>query len=446
VSSLRGRLDHWLTHDRRVLMMSLAAGLPGVLVSLALLWAGDYSGRLRWTLMLLVVVLWWGVSYGLRDRVRFPLQTISNLLAALREEDFSIRARGSRRHDPLGEVLIEVNALADTLRSQRMGALDATGLLRAVMEEIPVAVFAFDPDRRLRLVNRAGERLLARPSERLIGLDAETLGLASSLEHEHPPTIAATFPGGSGRWEVRNKVFRQGGLPLELLVLTDVSRSLRDEERQAWQRLIRVIGHEINNSLAPIKSIAHSLERLLGRDPKPEDWDADMRSGLAVIGSRADSLGRFTAAYAQLARLPAPALREVSIETLVPRAADLERRMAVAVQAGPGVTVQADPDQIEQLLINIIRNAVDATLPTGGRVAIGWETSDVHVCILVEDEGPGLPNTSNLFVPFFTTKPEGSGIGLVLSRQIAEAHGGSLTLENRSPGPGCRAMLTLPLA
>jgi two-component system nitrogen regulation sensor histidine kinase NtrY len=426
--------------------MSLAAGLPGVLVSLALLWAGDYSGRLRWTLMLLVVVLWWGVSYGLRDRVRFPLQTISNLLAALREEDFSIRARGSRRHDPLGEVLIEVNALADTLRSQRMGALDATGLLRAVMEEIPVAVFAFDPDRRLRLVNRAGERLLARPSERLIGLDAETLGLASSLEHEHPPTIAATFPGGSGRWEVRNKVFRQGGLPLELLVLTDVSRSLRDEERQAWQRLIRVIGHEINNSLAPIKSIAHSLERLLGRDPKPEDWDADMRSGLAVIGSRADSLGRFTAAYAQLARLPAPALREVSIETLVPRAADLERRMAVAVQAGPGVTVQADPDQIEQLLINIIRNAVDATLPTGGRVAIGWETSDVHVCILVEDEGPGLPNTSNLFVPFFTTKPEGSGIGLVLSRQIAEAHGGSLTLENRSPGPGCRAMLTLPLA
>jgi len=443
---LRRRLDHWLTHDRRVLMMSLAAGLPGVLVSLALLWAGDYSGRLRWTLTLLVVVLWWGVSYGLRDRVRFPLQTISNLLAALREEDFSIRARGSRRHDPLGEVLIEVNALADTLRSQRMGALDATGLLRAVMEEIPVAVFAFDPDRRLRLVNRAGERLLSRPSERLIGLDAETLGLASSLEHEHPPTIAATFPGGSGRWEVRNKVFRQGGLPLELLVLTDVSRSLRDEERQAWQRLIRVIGHEINNSLAPIKSIAHSLERLLGRDPKPEDWDADMRSGLAVIGSRADSLGRFTAAYAQLARLPAPALREVSIETLVPRAADLERRMAVAVQAGPGVTVQADPDQIEQLLINIIRNAVDATLPTGGRVAIGWETSDVHVCILVEDEGPGLPNTSNLFVPFFTTKPEGSGIGLVLSRQIAEAHGGSLTLENRSPGPGCRAMLTLPLS
>jgi two-component system nitrogen regulation sensor histidine kinase NtrY len=295
-------------------------------------------------------------------------------------------------------------------------------------------------------VNGAGERLLARPSERLIGLDADVLGLASSLEHEHSPTIAATFPGGSGRWEVRKKVFRQGGLPLELLVLTDVSRSLRDEERQAWQRLIRVIGHEINNSLAPIKSIAHSLERLISRAPKPDDWEADMRGGLAVIGSRADSLGRFTAAYAQLARLPAPALRPVSIAALVPRAADLERRTTVAVHAGPAVTVQADADQLEQLLINIIRNAVDATQTTGGHVSIGWELADGRLRIFVDDEGPGLPNTSNLFVPFFTTKPEGSGIGLVLSRQIAEAHGGTLTLENRNPGPGCRALLLLPLS
>jgi len=315
-----------------------------------------------------------------------------------------------------------------------------------VMEEIPVAVFAFDPGRRLRLVNRAGERLLDQPSERLIGLDADALGLAAALEHEHSPTISTTFPGASGRWEVRTKVFRQGGLPLELLVLTDVSRSLRDEERQAWQRLIRVIGHEINNSLAPIKSIAHSLERLLTREPRAHDWESDMRGGLAVIGSRADSLGRFTAAYAQLARLPAPALRDVSIGELVPRAADLERRMPVAVHAGPAVSLQADPDQLEQLLINIIRNAVDATLPTGGGVSIGWEMADSAVRILVDDEGPGLPNSSNLFVPFFTTKPEGSGIGLVLSRQIAEAHGGSLSLENRTPASGCRAVLTLPLA
>lgn len=446
MTDVRAAWRRWLTYDRRVFFMALLAGLPGTLVAMLLLWAGDHSSKLRWTLSILVGVAWIGIAWGLRERVVFPLQTLSNLLAALREEDFSIRARGSRRDDPLGEVLIEVNALADTLRTQRMGALDATSLLRAVMEEIPVAVFAFDPERRLRLVNRAGERLLARPAERLLGLPADAVGLSACLAHDHSPTYAGTFPGGSGRWEVRTKAFRQGGLPVELLVLTDVSRSLRDEERQAWQRLIRVLGHEINNSLAPIKSIANSLERMLGREQKAPDWDTDLSEGLAVISARADSLGRFTAAYAQLARLPAPTLRPVQLPALLSRVAGLEGRQSVLVTGGPPLTVQADADQLEQLLINLIRNAVDATMQqAGGVVRVSWARREHAVVVYVDDDGPGLSNTANLFVPFFTTKPGGSGIGLVLSRQIAEAHGGSLTLENRAPGPGCRATLVLPL-
>ncbi len=227
--------------------------------------------------------------------------------------------------------------------------------------------------------------------------------------------------------------------------MTDVSRSLRDEERQAWQRLIRVIGHEINNSLAPIKSIAHSLERLVVRDPKPADWDSDMRDGLQVIGSRADALGRFTAAYAQLARLPAPTIEPVSLGTLVTRVAGLEQRVAVKVEGGPAVTVPADAAQLEQLLINLVRNAADAALATGGGMRVSWTLSDARVRVRVDDDGPGVSNPANLFVPFFTTKPGGSGIGLVLCRQIAEAHGGTVTLENRQPGPGCRAELILPL-
>ena len=436
---------NWLTHDRRVWLMALGAGLPGTAIALILLWRGDFSSKVQWTLTLFVVGLWWGVSVALRDRVVYPLQTLSNLLAALREEDFSIRARGQRRNDPLGEVLLEMNALADTLREQRLGALEATSLLRAVMEEIPVAVFAFDPDRRLRVVNRAGERLLARPVERLLGRTAEELGLAQCLTMSGPTSASLTFPGGTGRWEVRSGHFRQGGIPLELLVMTDVSRSLRDEERQAWQRLIRVIGHEINNSLAPIKSIANSLERLLLRDPKPADWEGDMRDGLQVIGGRADSLGRFTAAYAQLARLPAPTIEPVPLPALVARVAGLERRLSVRVDGGPNVIVHADAAQLEQLLINLVRNAADAALVTAGGVHVGWGLADSRVRVWVEDEGPGVSNPANLFVPFFTTKPGGSGIGLVLCRQIAEAHGGTVTLDNRLPGPGCRAELVLPL-
>ncbi len=436
---------NWLTHDRRVWLMALGAGLPGTGIALILLWRGDFSSKVQWTLTLFIVGLWWGVSVALRDRVVYPLQTLSNLLAALREEDFSIRARGQRRNDPLGEVLLEMNALADTLREQRLGALEATSLLRAVMEEIPVAVFAFDPDRRLRVVNRAGERLLARPIERLLGRTADELGLAQCLTMSGPTSASLTFPGGTGRWEVRSGHFRQGGIPLELLVMTDVSRSLRDEERQAWQRLIRVIGHEINNSLAPIKSIANSLERLVVREPKPADWEIDMRDGLQVIGGRADSLGRFTAAYAQLARLPAPTIEPVPLQALVARVAGLERRLSVRVDGGPKVIVNADAAQLEQLLINLVRNAADAALVTAGGVHVGWGLADGRVRVWVEDEGPGVSNPANLFVPFFTTKPGGSGIGLVLCRQIAEAHGGTVTLDNRLAGPGCRAELVLPL-
>jgi signal transduction histidine kinase len=255
----------------------------------------------------------------------------------------------------------------------------------------------------------------------------------------------AAFPGGSGRWEVRRTHFRQGGLPHQLLVLSDLRRALREEELKAWQRIVRVIGHELNNSLAPIKSISGSLQSLINRDSRPEDWKDDMQRGLAVIESRSESLSRFMAAYAKLAKLPAPRFQPVDIGALLRRVVALETRLQVDLQAGPDLTIQADGDQIEQLVINLIRNAVDASLETGGGVLLGWQRSGGHLDIFVRDEGAGLPNTSNLFVPFFTTKPGGSGIGLVLSRQIAEAHGGWLSMENRGEATGCEARLRLPV-
>jgi len=435
-----------LTHDRRVLLLAVLAGLPGSLLSLGLIWFGDFSPRVQWTATILVGSLWLGFAFALQDTVVRPLQTLSNLLAALREEDFSFRARG-RGEDALGEAMSEVNALAETLRQQRLGALEATALLRKVMEEIDVAVFAFDADRRLRLVNGAGQRLFRRPEEQLLGRMASEMGLAGALDVGAPRVLELSFPGGAGRWEARRGTFRQAGLPLQLLVLSDVSRTLREEERQAWQRLIRVIGHELNNSLAPIRSIAGSLEALVVREPRPPDWDEDMRRGLAIITARSAALSRFMEAYARLARLPPPQFGSVDVGPLVRRVAGLETRVKVAVRAGPEVQVRADGDQLEQLLINLVRNAADASLESGGAVTMGWGAPNGGrmLEVWVDDEGPGLPNTANLFVPFFTTKPEGSGIGLVLSRQIAEAHGGVLTLANRQPGPGCRAHLRLPM-
>jgi len=434
-----------LAYERRILARALLAGLSGSAIAIILLWTGSASSKLAWTLTIFIVVSWLGFAFSAQNRVTFPLRTLSNMLAALHEGDFSIRARGAGRNDALGEVLHEMNALGETLRLQRLGALEATALLRKVMEEIDVAVFALDSDSRLRLINRAGERILNRPAERALGRTAAELGIENLLTIDTPHIAQIAFPGKMGKWEIHRGNFREGGKPHHLLLISDLSQALREEERLAWQRLIRVIGHELNNSLAPIKSVAENLSGLITRKDRPSDWEDDMRHGLTVIAGRSDGLARFMNAYARLARLPAPQLRPVEVGTWILRAASLDPRKQIPVIPGPDLTIQADSDQLDQVLINLVKNAVDAAMETGGGVQVGWDKRNGFLEVWVRDEGPGIPSASNLFVPFFTTKPGGSGIGLVLSRQIAEAHGGSLSLENVTSGRGCEARLRLPL-
>lgn len=437
-----------LKFEKRVTFLALAAGFPAVCLCAFLLWYDNYSARVQWTADLFLAIFWLSIAFNLKQRIVRPLQTLSNILAAIREGDYSIRGRRAAVGDALGEVMLEVNDLGRTLREQRIGALEANALLRTVMAEIDVAVFAFDGEQRLRLVNRAGERLLAQPSTRLLGRTSSELGLAACFsreEGEGPHTMQMVFPGGFGRWDIRHSTFREGGAQHQLLVLTDLSQTLREEERTAWQRLLRVLGHELNNSLAPIKSVAGSLADLLTLQPRPTDWGDDMHRGLEVISSRADSLARFIESYSKLARLPQPRFEPLNIGSLVQRVVSLETRLPVNVVAGPDLVIKGDDVQLEQLLINLVRNAVDASMETKGNVGVGWTQSNGQVELWISDEGPGLASTANLFVPFFTTKAKGSGIGLVLSRQIAEAHGGTLTLENRSGKRGCEALLRLPI-
>jgi two-component system nitrogen regulation sensor histidine kinase NtrY len=437
----------FLVHERRVALAALAAGLPAVIVAEALLWAGDATPtpKVQWTLTLLIVGVWLGFAATVRERVASPLRTLANLLEAMREGDYSIRARAAAGEDALGDVMEQVNEMAATLRNQRLGALEATTLLRKVMEEINVAVFAFDSERKLRLVNKAGEKLLGQPVERLMNADAATVGLAEFLEDEPVRTVQRGFNGQQGRWGMSRSVFREGGLPHQLLVISDLTRPLREEELKAWQRIVRVLGHELNNSLTPIKSIAGSLESLLAKEPLPEDWRDDTRRGLSVIASRSESLNRFMSSYARLAKLPRPDLAAVDLGPLIERVAKLETRLAVKVEGGPPVILEMDRDQIEQVFINLVRNGVDASLETGGGVSIGWARGALTTIeIWVRDQGPGLSNTANLFVPFFTTKPGGSGIGLVLCRQVIEGHGGTLILRNVTEGQGCEAIVAMP--
>ena len=432
-----------LSYQRVIPGLALASGVPAVIVSLVLLWSGDFAARTQWTLTVVVVMVWISLIILLRERLIRPLHAVSNMLEALREGDYSLRTRAPGREDALGLILYEVNELAQTFHDQRLDALEASNLLTRVLSVIDVALFAFDEDGELRLLNRAGEKLLGRPPEELLGSNADDLGLAVCLSGKTPRVMDFAIDDRFGRWELRRRTFRGDGRPHRLVVLADLSQVLREEQRLAWQRLIRVLSHEINNSLTPIKSIAESLDRLLDREIGSEEI-GDLRDGLRVIGGRSEALGRFMSSYAQLARLPRPEKRSVDVQEWVTRVAALEARLPVEVDSGPAITIHADGDQLDQLLINLVENAADAALETGGGARIRWSESDHFVELEVEDDGPGLAQTANLFVPFFTTKPTGSGIGLALGRQIAEAHGGTLVLTNRDDASGCVASVRLP--
>jgi two-component system, NtrC family, nitrogen regulation sensor histidine kinase NtrY len=445
--------------ERRVIRYCILLTVPGLFASALLLWYLPWTLESKLLLLGAEAFICLLLGSALHDHIIRPLQTLANVVGALREEDYSFRARLAVPNDALGELSIEVNALADLLAQHRTGVIEATALLQRVVEEVDLPIFAFDPASKLRLVNSAAEKLLQHPSSELLGKAASDLGLQPTLicENETPVNLRVS---SEARWLVRRSLFRQNGLPHTLVVLSDVSRALREEERRAWQRLIRVIGHELNNSLAPIKSIAGSLHARISEITVQPDERQDFQRGLSIIENRAASLNRFLQAYRQLAQMPPPVRRECSIADLVRHVATLETRVAVTVMPGPDITLIADRDQLEQMLINLLRNAAEAVLlpvasADGGskcthvsdpKVVLTWTLVDNDLVLTIQDNGPGLMNPSNVFVPFYTTKPEGSGIGLVLSRQICEAHGGSLELSNRTDESGCIVKIALPLA
>jgi nitrogen fixation/metabolism regulation signal transduction histidine kinase len=392
---------------------------------------------------------WIGFALAVKNKVAFPLRTILNLLGALREGDYSMRLRGARRDDAMGELAWEVNRLVQFLQGQRFDAVESTALLRKILAEIDVALFGFDSRGILEWVNDSGQRLLKLNNEKILGCHAEKFGLDLCLKGAAPRIVDLSLPGGMGRWELRRATYREKGLSHQLVFLSDMTRTLHEEQRQAWKHLIQILRHEINNSLTPIQSVAQSLQTRLKQESSSQNWEDDVREGLKIIAERSEVLGGFIASYSRLTRLPDPTFAEMNVETWIHHVVGLETRLSVEIKQGPELKIQADRSQLDQLLINIVSNAVEAGMEAKRQadehVVITWKIAGSFLEVCVDDNGPGLDTAKDPFVPFFTTKPEGSGIGLALSRQIAEAHGGYLTLADHPDRSGCRALLRLPI-
>ena len=437
-----------LSFERRLRLCLYLLGLPTLLFSWILLRQHYVELSILCIVMVSLGIGWAFAVSLLMEQITRPMQTLANVVASLREDDYSFRARGGQRNDALGDLALEINALASMLQGQRAGSLEAMALVQRVMSSMQSPVLAFNPDGRLKLLNQAGEKAFGLRGQMALGLSAVKLNLEYLLAANEDDLISIGGTQQASRWVLKRTSFRLRGVPHTLLVLSDVSAALREEERVAWERLIRVLGHEINNSLTPIKSIAGSLRARL---VSSQGADSDFETGLGVIENRAESLNRFLQAYRQLMGLPAPKLKAVSLSALMEQVARLETRTRVFVTSTVDVTLMMDADQIQQALINLIRNATEAALSPDAsneatpQVQIGWESVGGEIVIAVLDNGPGLANAGNLFVPFYTTKPSGTGIGLVLAQQIAQAHRGSVQLANRTDGQtGCRAELRLP--
>src|ERR1700733_11150103 len=300
--------DRAIPFENRIRLLCLLVAAPAFVLAAVLLWQAKFSSGAAWTLLGGVAFLSLIAAALLMEEIIRPLQTLANVVSALRESDYSFRARGSRHLDALGELALEINEFADLLQSQRLDELEASALLKCVISSMDAPVLAFDPEHRLRLINPAAEHIFHLTADRALGTSAEDVRLAGLLDQPDRGIMILAGKGYPVHWMVRRSTFRQHGIPHTLLVLSDVSIALREQERDAWQRLIRVIGHEINNSLTPIKSIAGSLRSWVHMNPpKAQDVDAfagddhlyNLDRGLRIIENRAESLNRFIQAYRQ---------------------------------------------------------------------------------------------------------------------------------------------------
>jgi len=440
--------DKRTSFEGQLTQLSLLASLP---VYFLLIWVMIYANISIYLVLLVILIAGLVITFchgKIHQKSAYQFRSLSNLLDAMVQGDYSLRARTCEGDRALNELVGAINSLALRLTKQRIESIESQLLLQTVIKHIDVAIIALNEGNELVLCNPAANKLLqisATNNGEGFTDSFKQLAQVDAIINGQSQVMTLTFSAQQGKFNVHKETYRENGKQQKLLFITDVSTMLRSEERKAWQSLVRVISHEINNSLSPITSISQSLQRLLVKQTNIEENTDFLIEGLTVIAQRSKSLGDFVNSYKQIASLPEPVKQLTSIASLVIKVAKLYPEDIIEMQLIDDVSLPVDAVQLEQVLINLVKNAVEAIKNTNveGKVCISWQQQGKTFKLVILDDGTGVSNPDNLFVPFYTTKAQGTGIGLVLCRQIIEAHGGKLSLTNRAETKGCIAVIEL---
>jgi len=430
--------------DLRVLLLVLSTLVP---ISVLGVWVHSESDwPLSAQLLIAALVVAWIllVATSVRSELLRHVRTLSNIVESIRKNDYSMKGARAREPGELAELYRQVNELTNSLAASRQGEQELLDILDKIVSQINVAIVVCDADDRIRLVNRLASALLRTHAEELVGIDLAATPLAKLPVSSEPRLLDFRFPGAEGRWQVSQHYYHHQGRASRILFIADLKQVLSDEEIAAWQRLIRVISHEVNNSLTPITSLCQTLTNILDK-PDSARYADDVRQSLRVIAERANGLREFIGVYARLARLPEPQKVLFPVTNLVDKLRGFFAGKPLEIAPFPAITLFGDPVHLEQALINLVKNGLEANPADASPIQLTCHVENGTCEFLVADRGPGISNPANLFVPFYTTKSEGAGVGLVLCRQIAAKHNGQVTLVNRTDGPGAVAKLVLPL-
>lgn len=431
--------------ESQLTRLSLMASLPLFILVIGLMIYADIS-----IYIILLTILLSSISIvfchsQIHRKSAYQFRSLSNLLDAMIQGDYTLRAYSGNHDLALKELILAINTLAERLNKQRIESVESQLLLRTVINHIDVAIIALNDENKLIFFNPAAQKLLqienTQTGENELNLQLEQLSLIKSGENK---VLPLQFSEQYGKFNIHMETFREKGEQQKLFFITNVSDILRSEERNAWQSLVRVLSHEINNSLSPINSISLTLKRFLDKNENIQDHKDNLLEGLSIIAQRSNNLKEFVNSYKQISQLPAPKQKLTSINKLVEKVILLFHKNTIAVVSIQEIELFIDPVQIEQVLINLIKNAIEAS-DTIAEIIISGGIENAMFVLKIIDEGTGITNQDNIFVPFYTTKKQGSGIGLILCRQILEVHNGKLSLTNRKSKKGCKVSITLPL-